>query len=170
MLLSFQPSITDETSVNPYFISLLHLSTETHEDLLHVIQLVCDSAFAPLLLKQCIQLASKESRDESSTALAVIHQLFLQPDGLKPARFLCPWISQARILEWVAISFSRGYSRPRGQTYISCIARRILYRWAIREAWIIIAALHYILIILSSCQWWAFRNAWWESLFWTFCQ
>ena len=31
-------------------------------------------------------------------------------------------ISQARILEWVAISFSRGSSWPRDQTCISCIA------------------------------------------------
>ena len=31
-------------------------------------------------------------------------------------------ISQARILEWIAIFFSRGSSRPRDQTYISCIA------------------------------------------------
>ena len=31
-------------------------------------------------------------------------------------------ISQARILEWVAISFSRGSSQPRYQTLISCLA------------------------------------------------
>ena len=31
-------------------------------------------------------------------------------------------ILQARILEWVAIPFSRGSSRPRDQTQISCIA------------------------------------------------
>ena len=30
-------------------------------------------------------------------------------------------ISQARILEWVAISSSRGSSRPRDQTQVSCI-------------------------------------------------
>ena len=30
-------------------------------------------------------------------------------------------ISQARILEWVAISCSRGSSQPRDQTHISCI-------------------------------------------------
>ena len=35
-------------------------------------------------------------------------------------------ISPARILEWVAISFSRGSSRPRDQTHVSCIGR-ILY-------------------------------------------
>ena len=31
-------------------------------------------------------------------------------------------ISQARILEWVAISFSRGSSQPRDRTSVSCIA------------------------------------------------
>jgi len=36
-------------------------------------------------------------------------------------------ILQARILEWVAISFSRGSSPPRDQTHISCIDRRVLY-------------------------------------------
>ena len=41
-------------------------------------------------------------------------------------------ISQARILEWVAISFSRGSSRHRNQTYFSCIGRQILYHWATR--------------------------------------
>ena len=37
-------------------------------------------------------------------------------------------ISQARILDWVAVSFSRRSSRPRGRTHISCIARQILYQ------------------------------------------
>ena len=43
-------------------------------------------------------------------------------------------ISQARILEWVAISSSRGSSWPRDQTYVSCIGRQILYLWTTREA------------------------------------
>ena len=33
-------------------------------------------------------------------------------------------ILQGRILEWVAIPFSRGSSRPRDQTWISCTAGR----------------------------------------------
>ena len=33
-------------------------------------------------------------------------------------------ILQARILEWVAISFSRGSSQPRDRTQVSCIAGR----------------------------------------------
>ena len=42
-------------------------------------------------------------------------------------------ISQIRILELVAISFSRGSSWPRDQTCISCISRWILYHWATWE-------------------------------------
>ena len=38
-------------------------------------------------------------------------------------------IFHARILEWVAISFSRGSFWPRDQTHISCIGRQILYHW-----------------------------------------
>ena len=41
---------------------------------------------------------------------------------------------QARELEWVAISFSRGSSWPKDLTCISCIGRQILYHWATREA------------------------------------
>ena len=43
-------------------------------------------------------------------------------------------ISQARILEWVAISLSKGSSRPKDQTWVSCIGKWILYHWATREA------------------------------------
>ena len=43
-------------------------------------------------------------------------------------------ILQARILEWVAISFSRGSSSPRDQTWVSCIAGRVLIIfWATRD-------------------------------------
>ena len=43
-------------------------------------------------------------------------------------------ISQARILgEWLAISSSRGSSRPRDGTCVSCVGRRVLYHWATRQ-------------------------------------
>ena len=42
-------------------------------------------------------------------------------------------ISQARILDWVAISFSRGYSWCRGRTCISCIGSWVLYCWVSRK-------------------------------------
>ena len=43
-------------------------------------------------------------------------------------------IFQARILEWVAIFFSRGASWPRDQTHVSYIAGRFFTIWATREA------------------------------------
>ena len=43
-------------------------------------------------------------------------------------------ILQARILEQVAISFSRGSSRPRDRTQVSHIAGRCFNLWAFREA------------------------------------
>ena len=42
-------------------------------------------------------------------------------------------ILQARVLEWVAISFSRGSSRPRDRTQVSCIGGRRSNLWATRE-------------------------------------
>ena len=42
-------------------------------------------------------------------------------------------ILQARILEWVAISFSRGSSRPRDRTRVFCIGVRRFNLWATRE-------------------------------------
>ena len=43
-------------------------------------------------------------------------------------------ILQARILEWVTILFSRGSSRPRDRTWVSCIAGIFFTIWATREA------------------------------------
>ena len=42
-------------------------------------------------------------------------------------------ISQARILKWIAISFSRGYSWLRDWTRVFCICRQVLYHWATWE-------------------------------------
>ena len=43
-------------------------------------------------------------------------------------------ILQARILEWVAIAFSRGSSQPKDWTWISCTAGSLFTFWVTREA------------------------------------
>ena len=56
--------------------------------------------------------------------------------------FATPWtvgspvhgVLQARILEWVAMPFSRGSSQPRNWTQVSRIAGRFFTVWATREA------------------------------------
>ena len=43
-------------------------------------------------------------------------------------------ISQARTLEWVAISFSRESSQPRDQTQVSHVSGGLFTDWAAGEA------------------------------------
>ena len=52
----------------------------------------------------------------------------------RPPGFSIHGIFEARILEGVAISFSRGSSQPRDQTRVSRIAGRLFSIWATREA------------------------------------
>ena len=62
------------------------------------------------------------------------------PVDCSPPGFSVHGILQARILEWVAISFSRESSRPRDRTQVSCIGGRRFNLWATREAsycWVI---------------------------------
>ena len=63
----------------------------------------------------------------------------LCPTFCDPMGYTVRGILQARILEWVAILFSRGSSQPRDRTKVSHIAGRFFTSWAMREApcWII---------------------------------
>ena len=58
----------------------------------------------------------------------------LRPMNCSPPGPSVHGILQARILQWVAIPFSRGSSQPRGQTWVFRIAGRFFIIWAIREA------------------------------------
>ena len=51
-----------------------------------------------------------------------------------PKDYAVHGILQARILEWVAYPFSRGSSRPKNRTRVSCIAGGFFTNWAMREA------------------------------------
>ena len=55
-------------------------------------------------------------------------------------------ILQTRILEWVALPFSRGSSQPRDRIQVSCIAGRFFTSWATREAlnvWLLLLLSHF---------------------------
>ena len=68
-------------------------------------------------------------------------------------------IFQARILKWVAISFSRRSSPPRDQTWVSCIASRFFTNWSTWEALtysyflikicLVASLLYFVMIIMS---------------------
>ena len=51
-----------------------------------------------------------------------------------PMDYIVHGILQARILEWVALPFSRGASQPRDQTQVFCIAGRVFTSWVTRES------------------------------------
>ena len=92
----------------------------------------------------------------------------LQPWTVAPPGSSVHGISQARILEWVAISFSRGSSWPRNRTHVSWIGKWILYQWATREDELVAVLLSflqqnitplcgYTTFYLSIIHWWAFQ-------------
>ena len=58
-----------------------------------------------------------------------------------PPGFSAHGVFQTRILEWVAIFYSRGSSRPRDWTRISCNSRRILYHCVTWKAKVIATCL-----------------------------
>ena len=60
--------------------------------------------------------------------------LHLCPSLCSPMGYTVHGILQTGIMQWVAISFSRGSSQPRDWTWVSCIAGRLFTVWAIREA------------------------------------
>ena len=70
-------------------------------------------------------------------------------------------ISQARALEWIAISFSRGSSQPRDWTWVSGIVRQILYHWPTREAPSL--CIQFSLVQSLSCVW-LFVTPWTHSM------
>ena len=80
-------------------------------------------------------------------------------------------IFQARIVEWVAISFSRGCSWPRDQTYVSCIGRQVLsccitwealieYIGRGKESFDSFNCLINIFSLISTCSWGYFILPW----------
>ena len=70
-------------------------------------------------LLQCMKVKSESEVTQSCPTLS-------DPMDCSLLGFSLHGILQARILEWVAISFSRGASQPRDQTWVSCIAGRRL--------------------------------------------
>ena len=66
--------------------------------------------------------------NKSCPALLRFHGLYSLPGSSLHG------ISQARILEWVAISSSRGSSIARDRTHISCLVGSFLYHWVTWEA------------------------------------
>ena len=75
-----------------------------------------------------------DTRENIDVNVLVTQSCLTLCDPYEPSRLLCPGIPQAKILEWVAIPFSRGSCRPRNLTQVSCIVGGFFTVWATREA------------------------------------
>ena len=82
----------------------------------------------PLGRRETLLSSMKESESESEVASGSCEPMNCNLPG-----FSIHGIFQARILEWVVISFSRRSSRPGDWTQVSCIVGRCFTIWATRE-------------------------------------
>ena len=81
-----------------------------------------------------------EPKNTGVGSLSLLQGIFPTQE-LNPGLLHCRWIlyqlshrGAQRILVWVAYPFSKGSSRPRNWTGVSCIAGGFFTSWAIREA------------------------------------
>ena len=79
----------------------------------------CSAFFTVQLSHPYMTLKERKESEVTQSCPIICNPVDCSPPGSSVHGFL-----QARLLEWVAISFSRGSSRPRGQTQVSCIAGR----------------------------------------------
>ena len=68
-------------------------------------------------------------------------------DSLWPHGLYSPWNSPGRILEWVAVPFSRGFSQPSNQTQVSHLVGKFFTSWATREANIVSCHLQMVTVL-----------------------
>ena len=67
----------------------------------------------------------KDMTKEGLKSVVKVKVAQLCPTLCDPMDCIVHGILQARILEWVAFPFSKGFSQPRDQTQVSCIAGRV---------------------------------------------
>ena len=97
----------------------------------------CCHAVHGFLENKWINKVSRQTERHNCTMKVKVAQLCLtlwDPMDCSPPGSSLHRILQARILEWVAIPFSRGSSPPRDQNLFSRIAGGFFTIWATREA------------------------------------
>ena len=71
-------------------------------------------------------------------------------------------ILQAGVLEWIAISFSRGAFQPSNWTQVSCIAGRFFTNWTTREASYKLPVVFYLFEVIKP------NNFYYDGLIWLY--
>ena len=99
---------------------------------------------------------------ESESEVGQSCPTFCDPVDYSPPGSSVHGILPARILEWVAISYSRGSSQLRDRTQVFCIASRLFKLWATREALFAIGENKFVLFCFNVKAVWmkSFQNEW----------
>ena len=129
--------VFQETEGDPLLPSLIlfhHLLWSTQSKALtqSVNQMFFWNSFAFYMIQQCWQFDHNFRRvcTKSFQSCSTLHD----PMDCNPPGSSVHGILQARILEWVAMSSSRGSSQPRDWTWTSCIAGEFFTHWVTWEA------------------------------------
>ena len=85
----------------------------------------------PVVMFGCESWTIKKAESESEVAQSCL--TLCNPMDCSLPGCSIHGIFQAIVLEWIAISFSRGSSQPRHWTRVSCITGRCFIPWATRE-------------------------------------
>jgi len=94
-----------------------------------------------MTIDTCYQMAEFQNsfqnecsiKGSESSSRSVVSWVFATPWAVAHKAPLIHGILQARILEWVAMPFSRGSSQSRDWTQVSCIVAGFFTDWASRE-------------------------------------
>ena len=86
-------------------------------------------------IKENRKIIWKQSISESESEVTQLCLTLCDPMDCSLPGSSVNGIFHATVLEWVAISFSRGSCWPRDWTQVSCIVGRCFTIWATREVW-----------------------------------
>ena len=115
-----------------YINLLLKVGNFIELGVMYLYDLICPPWWTPgVMIRKCLT-SNVCACSVSQSCLTLCDPMNCSPPGSS-----VHGISQARILEWVAISFSGGSSRSGDRTcisWVSCIGGQILYHWATGEA------------------------------------
>ena len=130
-------------------LSLSHTHTHTGVTVLWVKKKNIGSTWDPSVSSWYFSLPT--SKHKSYTFLCVSFTqsclTLCDPTDCSPPDSSVCGTFQARILQWVAMPFSRGSSQPRDRTRVSHIAGRFLTLWATRQTTFLTLAKHFLALL-----------------------
>ena len=94
--------------------------------------LLCASGWPNIYTLTDLQISFRKEKKEKKSLQSCL--TLCDPVGYSPPGSSVHGILQARLLEWVAILFSRESFEPRDQTQVSCIAGSFFTIWSSRAA------------------------------------